>query len=64
MLMKKKMWVLGLLMLILCETVACSMPQKTCKQSGCDETDIYKDGCCKYHYYLHSGEDIIKDIVN
>lgn len=42
---------------------ACSF-EKTCKESGCDETELYKDGYCKYHYYINAGEDIIKDVIN
>lgn len=44
---------------------ACSFPQllQTCKASGCDE-EIYRDGYCRYHYYLKNGEDTLKDIMN
>lgn len=42
---------------------ACSL-EKTCKEPGCDETELYKDGYCKYHYYINTGEDIIKDVIN
>lgn len=42
---------------------ACSF-EKTCKESGCDETELYKDDYCKYHYHINAGEDLIKDIVN
>ena len=38
--------------------------KKTCKEPECEETEIYKDGYCKYHYYLNEGENILKDIVN
>ena len=36
----------------------------TCKEQGCNETEIYKDGYCKYHYGLNAGEDMLKDIIN
>lgn len=42
---------------------ACSF-EKTCKALGCDETKIYEDGFCKYHYFINAGESIIKDKVN
>lgn len=47
----------------LCSLTACSL-QQTCKASGCDETNIYMDGYCKYHYYLTTGEDALKDLIN
>ena len=43
------------------QLTACSF--NTCKESGCDD-EIYEDGYCKYHYYIHAGEDILKDIIN
>lgn len=46
-----------------CGLTACSFEQ-TCKASDCDETDIYMDGYCKYHYYLTTGEDALKDFIN
>lgn len=49
----------------------CSFFTKTCKESGCEETEIYKDGYCKYHYEKHllgdvvdEAEGMIKDFVN
>lgn len=36
----------------------------TCKEQGCDETDIYEDGYCKYHYGINAGEEALKDIIN
>ena len=42
---------------------ACSL-QKTCKEDGCEETEIYKDGYCKFHYFTNTGENIIKDVIN
>ena len=43
--------------------IGCSF-EKTCKESGCEETELYKDDYCKYHYFKNSGEDIIKDVIN
>lgn len=61
--MKKRLLVVGC-MLLLSQSIGCTLFQTTCKESGCDETDIYKDGYCKYHYYINEGEDIIKEFVN
>lgn len=62
----QKKWVLALMLVgtiaMSCLT-ACSF-EKTCKEAGCNETSIYKDGYCKYHYYINTGEDILKNAVN
>lgn len=41
---------------------ACSFTSN-CKYSDCDE-EVYRDGYCRYHYYLKNGEDTLKDIIN
>lgn len=48
----------------------CSL-EKTCKAPDCNETDIYEDGYCKYHYQknlmmdvLKEGENTLRDFVN
>lgn len=63
--MKKKIITLLLVASSMIMLTACQISlQPTCKASDCEETSIYKDGYCKYHYYLKNGEDIIKDIFN
>ena len=32
-----------------------------CKAEGCDETDLYDDGYCKYHYYKNFGQNAIDE---
>ena len=61
--MKKRLIAALLVTIMALQFAACSF-EPTCKASGCDETDIYKDGYCKYHYYMNAGEDILKDIIN
>ena len=62
--MKKKLVTMLLVgTMAVCSLTACSF-EKTCKASGCDETKIYEDGFCKYHYFINAGESIIKDKVN
>lgn len=64
--MKKKYFLVVLaLILSLSQLTGCEqLFKKHCKEPGCKETEIYKDGYCKYHYYLNAGEEVIKDIVN
>ncbi len=45
--------------------------KQTCKEPGCDETNIYQDGYCKYHYgtnqvdeLIDDGEEFLKDLIN
>lgn len=61
--MKRKLAALLTIISILSMLTACSLEQ-TCKADGCEETEIYQDGYCKYHYYINAGEDILKGIVN
>lgn len=62
--MRKKLVALVMAgVMTVCGLTACSFEQ-TCKASGCDETNIYMDGYCKYHYYLTTGEDTLKDFIN
>lgn len=61
--MKKKIMALVTVTIMALQLVACSL-EPTCKASGCDETNLYQDGYCKYHYYMNAGESMIKDIVN
>lgn len=61
--MKKKMMVVLLMVTMMTQVVACSL-KKTCKVSGCDETDIYQDGYCKLHYYEKVGENLINELGN
>lgn len=35
-----------------------------CKEEGCTDADIYKDGYCKYHYRLHLGEDALNEVIS
>lgn len=59
--MKKRVFTALLALGMVLQLTACSF--NTCKESGCDD-EIYEDGYCKYHYYIHAGEDILKDIIN
>ena len=61
--LKKKIAAVFLLIIMTFQLAACSL-QMTCKVDGCDETDIYEDGYCKYHYYKRAGENLLKDIFN
>ena len=60
--MKRKISVL-ILVAMACQMAACSI-QPTCRADGCNETEIYEEGYCKYHYYENVGENILKDIFN
>ena len=59
--MKKRALSLFVALIVVLQLTACN--SDTCKESGCDD-EIYKDGYCKYHYYLKAGSDILKDIIN
>lgn len=59
--MKKRVFTTLLAFGMVLQLTACSF--NTCKESGCDD-EIYEEGYCKYHYYIHAGEDILKDIIN
>lgn len=61
--MKKKFLAALFVVIMALQLMACSL-RPTCKESGCDETEIYKDGYCNYHYFVHASEDVLKDIVN
>lgn len=61
--MKRKLTILLLISIMAISMTACSFDM-TCKASSCSETELYKDGFCKYHYYINAGEGIIKDIIN
>lgn len=61
--MKKKILAGLVIMAVALQLVACTYTP-TCKESDCDETTIYEDGYCKYHYYLKTGEDMLKDFIN
>ena len=62
--MKKKLLTVLLVSALVCISMTACSFERTCKESGCDETELYKDDYCKYHYYINAGEDAIKDIVN
>ena len=62
--MKKKLTTLLVIgALVISSLTACSL-DKTCKYDGCDETEIYKDGYCKYHYAITFGDNALKEFVN
>lgn len=61
--MKTKIIVALLVMVMALQFAACSL-EPTCKASGCDETEIYEEGYCRYHYFKNAGEDLLKDIFN
>ena len=54
--MKKLLIMISVVGLI--ATLAACGP-KTCKE--CDDTEIYKDGLCRYHYDIKQLEDAAKD---
>lgn len=60
---KKKVKVFIVLTLAALQLVACSL-EPTCKAEDCEETEIYEDGYCRYHYYENVGGNIMKDILN
>lgn len=45
-----------------------SLVQKTglvkCKEDGCEEVELFKDGYCKQHYYIKFGSEAIGDIIS
>lgn len=59
---KKKVLGLGMVVVFVLSLTACGA--KTCKVKGCQETTIYDDGYCRYHYYENLGSNIMKDILN
>lgn len=61
--MKSKITSILLLTAVAVQLTACSL-EPTCKEPGCEETNIYEDGYCKVHYYENVGENVIKDIFN
>lgn len=61
--MKKKIVMLFMIAIVALQLGACSF-EPHCKESGCEETNIYEEGYCKYHYYIKTGEELIKDIIN
>lgn len=63
--MKKKFLALLLMTVMALQLGACSFNfEPTCKESGCEETDIYEEGYCKYHYLMKAGENVLKDFIN
>lgn len=60
--MKRKISLLVMLVMALYLS-ACSL-EPTCKVSSCEETNIYEDGYCKYHYYENVGDTMLKDLFN
>ncbi len=59
--MKKKLLSVFAVFVMTLQLIACN--SDTCRASDCDD-EIYKDGYCRYHYYLNAGTDILKDIIN
>lgn len=59
--MKKKVLCLFMALMAVLQLTACG--SNTCKESGCDD-EVYEEGYCKYHYYLKTGSDTLKDIIN
>ena len=60
MIMVRKIFVGVLLGTMLLQLSGCAAH---CKEPGCDESEIYQDGYCKYHYYKNLGEDALSDIM-
>jgi hypothetical protein len=62
--MKRKLAVFMLVVLMGVQLSACTNPlQFTCKEPGCDETDINDDGYCNVHSIEHALGDA-KDSIN
>ena len=61
--MKKKLLIVLFATITVLQLTACSSVV-TCKATGCNETELYQGGYCKYHYYKDAGENILKDIFN
>lgn len=40
----------------------CGCGKKTCKESGCDETELFKDGYCEWHYYENAAGDVLEEL--
>lgn len=70
--MTKKLIIVAMVSVMgLSSITGCSLLTKTCKEPGCEETEIYKDGYCKYHYEKHmlgdmvdEAEGALKDFIN
>lgn len=62
--MKKKLLVIMMLLVTAIQLVACGdIITPTCKEDGCDDTDIYEEGYCEYHYYENIVGNAIEDIL-
>lgn len=62
--MKRKVFVVAMVALLGAQLTACTNPlQLTCKEPGCDETNINDDGYCNVHSIEHAWEDT-KDSIN
>lgn len=67
--MKRKILWMALGIALVTQLTACDggvagLFTKTCKAPGCDETEIYEDGYCKYHYYQNAVDSAVKDFIN
>lgn len=66
--MKKKSITIILAVVMTLSLCACDMeiemPEPTCKYEDCEETDLYDEGYCKYHFYLSVGDNLLKDLIN
>jgi hypothetical protein len=63
--MKRKVLVITMMVLVCVQLSACTNPlQPTCKESGCDETNINDDGYCNVHSIEHAIENKAKDLFN
>lgn len=62
--MKRKMFIMLVALTIILQMTACGLFNRTCKASGCDETDIYSDGYCRFHYYENVGSNLINDLFD
>lgn len=58
--MKARILALCIIILIVGMLTGCG--KKTCKAEGCDATEIYEDGYCRYHYYENVGDNILQDL--
>lgn len=64
--MKKNLVTIILAVAMMFSLCACSieLPEPTCKYDSCEETELYEEGYCKYHYYISVGDTILKDLFN
>lgn len=59
-----KVKIVALCMVLLLSGTLAGCGAKTCKVGGCNDTEIYEDGYCRFHYYENVGENILQDLFD